>query len=490
VIMKRMRLFPFLFALHPIVATYIQIDGTYPILSVAIVSLFLLGCTFMLYLALMRFFDRDRVAMALSAFWIWSFSYSSFRSIAGPYIPYGWGEKFLMPAWFVVFAVACLFILNKRGTSKTLNQYFTALAILLILFALWPPSRDTRGEFKPTPVLDLKTFRDEVKALPDSLPDIYYILADAYPSPSALKDVLDFDDSGFVGFLREKGFFVADRSHSNYPFTLLSLSSTLNMQYLPMKSQAGESFDLDCNVKSLSNSIRESLAIKYLAIQGYQFVDLSIWPELEEKSAYHFDHNYFLDRFAMELMHKTVLSTPIVENVIVGLEERKMDRMKLHALAEIPKISTPTFTYVHLYGPHYPYVLDEKGATLGLVTRMFQSWGDEILFRNQLAFVNQQLRGAVEQILEQSRRPPIIILQGDHGPPIADQTRNLRMSILNAFYMPGVKMDSVSRQISPVNNFRLLFNRYFDAHLDLLENKHFYPIGPGFIEVSKSYGKL
>ena len=42
----------------------------------------------------------------------------------------------------------------------------------------------------------------------------------------------DFDNTEFLGGLRARGFQVAEQSAANYNWTFLSLSSTLNMDYL------------------------------------------------------------------------------------------------------------------------------------------------------------------------------------------------------------------------------------------------------------------
>ena len=251
-----------------------------------------------------------------------------------------------------------------------------------------------------------------------------------------------------------------------------------------MTPRGGNNYELNCNLKSLVNTIRENLVLRILKSKGYKFVNLSIWPELEEKSDYHFDHDYLVDRFAMELLNRTILSKPVIENVIVGLEERKMDRMKLRALAEVPGLSAPTFTYVHFYATHSPYVLDENGNKIALARRIFESSTDRSLFQKQLTFVSTQVRGAIENIIQKSPRPPIIIVQGDHGPQVSSESINLQMSILNAFYLPGMRSDSLPQDISPVNNFRVMFNRCFNMQLDLLENKHYYPTRKAFAEIS------
>ncbi len=67
----------------------------------------------------------------------------------------------------------------------------------------------------------------------EQLRDIYYIILDGYSSPEVIKDVMGHEEiDQTVTFLKEKGFFIADKSRSNYPDTLYSLPSSLNMQYL------------------------------------------------------------------------------------------------------------------------------------------------------------------------------------------------------------------------------------------------------------------
>ena len=41
-----------------------------------------------------------------------------------------------------------------------------------------------------------------------------------------------FDNSEFTDFLSEKGFHVAKNSFSNYPMSIQSITSTMNMEYI------------------------------------------------------------------------------------------------------------------------------------------------------------------------------------------------------------------------------------------------------------------
>ena len=63
-------------------------------------------------------------------------------------------------------------------------------------------------------------------------PDIYYIITDEYARADVLEEFYDHDNSGFLDQLRERGFYVAEQSFSNYALTFLSLASSLDMRYV------------------------------------------------------------------------------------------------------------------------------------------------------------------------------------------------------------------------------------------------------------------
>jgi hypothetical protein len=69
-------------------------------------------------------------------------------------------------------------------------------------------------------------------------PDIYYIILDGHARSDILAELYGYDNNWFVDSLRQRGFYVADRSRTNYAQTYLSLASTLNMTYLDSLAQA------------------------------------------------------------------------------------------------------------------------------------------------------------------------------------------------------------------------------------------------------------
>ena len=66
----------------------------------------------------------------------------------------------------------------------------------------------------------------------DYTPNVYYIILDEYASSKVLKDIFDFDNQDFTSQLSARGFHVTENSHSNYASTILSLTSSLNMEYV------------------------------------------------------------------------------------------------------------------------------------------------------------------------------------------------------------------------------------------------------------------
>jgi hypothetical protein len=87
-------------------------------------------------------------------------------------------------------------------------------------------------------------------------------------------------------------------------------------------------------------------------------------------------------------------------------------------------------------------------------------------------FINQRILPIVKNILAQSKTPPIIVIQGDHGAVLDNMQR--RMSNLNVYYLPGGGDQLLYDGITPVNTFRVILKHYFGLDLPLLEDVSYY----------------
>ena len=95
-------------------------------------------------------------------------------------------------------------------------------------------------------------------------------------------------------------------------------------------------------------------------------------------------------------------------------------------------------------------------------------------------------REAVSTILQNSKTPPIIILEGDHGSRALPDFEGEKESFhcLNAMLLPGGGDKLVRPGMSPVNTLRLILRHYFGVPLELIEDKQFNVVGNTLREVN------
>ncbi len=142
-------------------------------------------------------------------------------------------------------------------------------------------------------------------------------------------------------------------------------------------------------------------------------------------------------------------------------------RHELDTLKNMPGLAgSPKFVFAHLVVPHPPYVFGPQGQYL---PQPETPAGDHVGYPNAVAFIDTQIIQAVDAILAHSQTPPVIVIQGDHGPFLYSMPHD-HMKILNAYYLPGANNAPLTPSISPVNTFRVIFNTYFGQHYPLLED--------------------
>ncbi len=79
----------------------------------------------------------------------------------------------------------------------------------------------------------------EVASPDEGHPDIYYLVLDGYGRGDVLQKYYGFDNAEFLDGLRQRGFYIADKSSTNYPSTVFSLPSSLNMRYHELIDRRG-----------------------------------------------------------------------------------------------------------------------------------------------------------------------------------------------------------------------------------------------------------
>ena len=149
---------------------------------------------------------------------------------------------------------------------------------------------------------------------------------------------------------------------------------------------------------------------------------------------------------------------------------------ELETLKQLPSREGKYFVFAHFVIPHPPFSFGVDGQWLEINMNTATQKEIENAYINQVIFVNREIIKVIDVILKESKTPPVIIVQSDHGPP-PDLTNDpvVRMPILNAYYLPGANQEEVFYpSISPANSFRVVLNQYFGTSLLLLKDESFF----------------
>lgn len=377
-----------------------------------------------------------------------------------------------LPAWisFLVWLSASAGWIAAAGRihPRDLRSNTPALNLIVIILLLFPLFKVLRyGSFSLIPFAPKTDHAQTLTA--ETKPDIYYIILDSYGRADILKELYGYDNGSFLGALEETGFYVAECAQSNYHLTMLSLGSALNMDYLPMLSDefAPEKTDRFYLFKALN----ENAVLRALESSGYQTVAFATgfpWTELSGADQFYAPQYALpIDEFGI-LALKTTLVRVVDDLNLINLDDitaerhRARSRLVFSSFDDLANMPGPKFVFVHILLPHPPYVFDAQGNPTSP-----DSVRDADGYPAQTAYVSAEILEGVRTLIAQSAIPPVIILQGDHGPFYADITE--RKKILNAYYLPD-HSDQLYAGISPVNTFRVVFNALFGTTYPLLED--------------------
>jgi hypothetical protein len=392
----------------------------------------------------------------------------------------------LAVGWIVLFALALLWATRPKLTfvssASTLNTIALALLVMSvgqIIFESEPRSAHALGADNAPVQSDL--------VAPANPPDVYYFILDSYGRQDMLQMVYDYDNSEFLDALKERGFFVGECSQSNYVRTEISLASSLNMMYL---QELDDEFKPESTARrTLWNSLKHS-AVRYnFESMGYKTVDFATgyaWNELEDADVFLVPPTFTSGLTDFEgLFLRTTFARYAQDfgwvdpDAVLGQSFRDRFNNIFDSMSKIANMPEATFAYVHVMSPHPPFVFDPAGNP----TKPQDFWDEQRLYpyamytkgyTNQLTWLNKKTLEAIDTLLAESDTPPIIIIQGDHGPWM--QPKDRKVWILNAYYLPEHN-DELYSTITPVNTFRVVFNSYFGGNYDMLEDvSYFSPV--------------
>lgn len=312
---------------------------------------------------------------------------------------------------------------------------------------------------------------------PGPRPDIFFIVLDGFGREDSIRRVIGADLGWFVQGLRERGFQVASRAVSNYNQTELSLSSTLNMDLL--KNLLPPDAIATHNRRALDPLIGESAVSRRLQASGYRPIALGSGFDglrLGRHEIPIFEQSG-LTLFESVLLAKT--PSAVSENVARSMFDRHRDRV-LGVFARLEEMAKPTatprFIFAHVLAPHPPFVFGPNGehrrqrGTFGYWDASdymtYVGTPDDYRqgYTEQSEFIAKRVLALADAILAANpSRPPIIMIQADHGSKLGLDQNSLEntdvaeaFSILYATFAPEDVPIDVPDDAMSVNTFRRL----------------------------------
>lgn len=480
--LKNVPVYPVLFGFFPALSLLSRNVGDAHFMEIWLPLAVTLSITAILSSVLYPLFrDRHKIALLIAVFWVPFFSYgaladglkAALRSGASP-VPVASIAVVIVLAGMGLFVWLLLCQRSLEGLSRGMNVL--GLCLLAVPLSSYGLAR-LRQEAPAAPANTATaagTLSPEAMA---ALPDMYYIIPDSYPRADELKATFGYDNTPFLEALQSRGFHVVEDAHSNYPKTQMSLASSMNFEYLDpehLKEQWNKA------LPDFVAQIWDNKVMDFLAGYGYEFPTFSSGVAATEINTGRFVKP---DTFLLtELQHVYMSMTPLrspVERLFRSSEANRV-LFVLDELGKIRRGNKPMFVFAHMMAPHMPHNFDAHGNPRTETPPYYEG------FRDAVICMNERFLTLVDRILE--RQPnSVIIIQGDHGcrsdwqstagtaliPWKGTKEEYVRnyTAILNTVYFPDGDYSAFYPGITPVNTFRIVFNKYFGAKLDLLPDK-------------------
>jgi hypothetical protein len=232
---------------------------------------------------------------------------------------------------------------------------------------------------------------------------------------------------------------------------------------------------------------------RFLKERGYRFLQIGSWWSVTQDNALADEsYSFGLSEFSSVYLNKTIFprlvqaALPRSRLASMMVAHGQCHRVPLQAqmVTDIARRPEVTFTFVHVLVPHPPFVFDAAGNCR--MRDEVSKLTPRTLYVDQVAYANRLMTKVVTSLLASSRQKPVIILQADEGPfpdryekgdrswlEARPDELDTKSGILNAYYFPDADYSELYPDVTPVNSFRLLFNKYFKAGYTILPDRIF-----------------
>lgn len=322
------------------------------------------------------------------------------------------------------------------------------------------------------------------------LPNIYHILLDAHPNQKAM-EMIGGNLTPFYQKLENLGFLTFPKSTSNYPGTVFSVSSMLNMQY----HQGDETL---LSEQLLHDKIKNNMVFKKL-LNDYKIHIFLSTDLLKPLYSSHLVENA-PQGFVFTLFYTLFCHTPIKhifencfsEKFANSCQKSIKATLQQSINGKIKHASSNHLFYTHILCPHEPCIFSNHPTNSAF---------NGFLISNDLAYINnkkilndlcanvygidQLVLSTIQKIVKQYENEeikPIIILHSDHSILNSSILSSEKSSLITddtiygnllALYIPEEWKED-AKDLKFINLYRFILNHLLNERYEYLEQRQMF----------------
>jgi len=512
---KNQKIFhPFLVAVFPILIIYSQNIGRVNfedlLLPIVLMSIFTVGFYYILKIILKNPF---KTALIVTITLIFLFSYGHVYYLLNDVSINGFDigrNIYLIPSFGLMLGIFIFFAVKAKRVFDNATSILNVVSIVFVIVALsnvilvageisscdqcsnqelFYETKDFSNYFEPH---KFSILENQVR------PNVYYLILDEYARNDVLLEYHNFSNDKFTEFLENTGFNVAKNSFANYPMSIQSIPSTMNMNYINfLADEIGSEVR---NYKPLNEKIHglypNNMVIKNFKEMDYNIITFNTFAlhpneiPLSDEIFCHRD-KFLLDNRLVDVLARTSVFGYYIERWAES-EIRQVTLCAFENFGSSGKVfDKPVFVWAHIMLPHPPWVFGPNGEEITPGKPLLltdnpdfrdSGWEPKKQYIQQVQFANKKTIETIENILEHDKNS-IIIIQGDHGtawgggvtPDPSKEFVWQRLSNFDAIYFPDEeKRVQLNDDRTLVNTFRTVFNSYFGSDYEILDDRMYW----------------
>jgi len=471
------------FCLHGSVENYGYLD----VQEVIWVAMIIIICIALLF-AFTWFITKDVLFASLISFFIssWYLFFGALHDLikAISFLHFLQSYTILLPVLLIVNVLVIWWLKRSKPLHGKLMLYLNVLFILFCISDVFLLVNKMLT-YKETAITNPVAF-DVAKA--SQKPNVYFLLFDEYAGYKSLEDSFGFKNDSLYMILQQQQFRELP-VFSNYDFTPFSISSIVNMSYVP--ENYNKQLLTQPDIQHRFAEIRNGQVFGAFKTMGYDIANYSIF-DIKGKPALSQSNGLFPIHAALltnKIFHKRLLKDigwwfvsgkfqlPFLKKTVLYHDDayNKQVEEKVIELA-LAKTSKPRFCYAHFFLPHGQYFRDSSGAFN--TPAQMADLANKSRYISYLKYTNHVIQKLATSI-SASDPNAIVILMSDHG--FYDYIGTGGYHPYNYNNICFVRFPAAPAYISNlprsnVNLFRYLFNSRFGQNLPYLKDSTVYVV--------------